>query len=213
MILLAIDTTGPDCAVALRQSGRADHLLAETIGRGHAERLAPMVRSLLIDAGLEPTALDRIAVATGPGSFAGTRVATAFGRGLALACEAEIVGVSNLAVMAHQAGSHTPLAVAHDAKRGEVILQIWPGVGAAPQEPQRLVVEAALGLLEGFQGRLAGSATSLLVSGGAEPAGIETPDLTALLDCGAAADPSIHKPSPFYARPPDAKLPGGLTPA
>ena len=52
MNLLAIDTTGPDCSVALRQPGAADRLVSERIGRGHAERLAPMVRDLLAEAGL-----------------------------------------------------------------------------------------------------------------------------------------------------------------
>ncbi|WP_203291161.1 tRNA (adenosine(37)-N6)-threonylcarbamoyltransferase complex dimerization subunit type 1 TsaB [Maricaulis parjimensis] len=213
MILLAIDTTGPDCSVALRQPGQADVLVCETIGRGHAERLAPMVQSLLAEAGLQPQQLDRIAVATGPGSFAGTRVATAFARGLALACEAQAVGISNLAVMAHQAGMETPLVVAHDAKRGEVVFQVWPGGGDAPSEPVRFSLPEARETLADLAtggGRLAGSASGLLAETGLTETGIETLDLVALLDCGALASADRDKPSPFYARPPDAKLPGGL---
>ena len=217
MKLLAIDTTGPDCSVALRLPGEADRLVTEPIGRGHAERLAPMVRDLLAEAGIAPQELDRIAVATGPGSFAGTRVATAFARGLALACQADAVGLTNLVVMAHRAGVAGPLVVAHDARRGEVVLQVWPGGDEAPSAPRRLPVDAALSLCreirDGSGGRLAGSATGLLASSGLAPTGTDHLDLTALLDCAVLADPSRDTPSPFYARPPDAKLPGGLEPA
>lgn len=216
MNLLAIDTTGPDCSVALRQPGAADRLVSERIGRGHAERLAPMVRDLLAEAGLAPAQLDRVAVATGPGSFAGTRVATAFARGLALACQAEAVGVSNLVVMAHQAGTDAPLIVAHDAKRGEVVLQVWSGADESPSAPQRLPLDEALARLPELapaEARLAGSASDLLAPSGLVRTGIESLDLTALLDRAGLADPQTDKPSPFYARPPDAKLPGGLEPA
>lgn len=69
MTLLAIDTTGPDCAVALRVDGRPDRVLCERINRGHAERLAPMVEQILADAGVTPGALTRIGVTIGPGSL------------------------------------------------------------------------------------------------------------------------------------------------
>ena len=49
--------------------------------RGQAERLAPLVGELLDEAGMVSGELWRIGVATGPGSFAGTRAGTAFARG------------------------------------------------------------------------------------------------------------------------------------
>ena len=54
MLLLAIDTAGPDCAVALARAGeRRPEILArieERIGRGHAERLMPMIEAALGEA-------------------------------------------------------------------------------------------------------------------------------------------------------------------
>ena len=51
----------------------------EVIGRGHAERLVPMIDELM--AGRAAT---RIIVGVGPGSFTGIRVAIAAAHGLAI---------------------------------------------------------------------------------------------------------------------------------
>jgi tRNA threonylcarbamoyladenosine biosynthesis protein TsaB len=79
-MILAFDTSSPACTAALFDGdgaclGRVD----ETIGRGHAERLVPMLDELL--AGRSP---DLILVGVGPGSFTGIRVAIAAAHGPAL---------------------------------------------------------------------------------------------------------------------------------
>jgi len=203
MKLLALDTTGKNCAVALRQPGQDDRVICEAIGRGHAERLAPMVRELLDAAGITPGALDRIGVTTGPGSFAGTRVGVAFARGLALATGASAYGISNLAIWA-QMTAERPLAVLHDAKRSELILQIVRADGTS-EAPQRLSYDAARQACEGLA--LAGSGAGLI---GGESRVADTLDMSAMLDLTARAAPEQTPPAPFYARPPDAKLPGGV---
>ena len=213
MILLAIDTTGSDCSVALRVAGQPDLCRTDAIGRGHAEHLAPMVAGLLEQAGLVPAQLTRIGVTIGPGGFAGSRVGVAFARGLALATGAEAVGIGNLAVLAHDARGEGPLAVLHDAKRGEVILQVW--AGQVVTSPERLSLRNAGGRileLAGPSGQLAGSGAALVELAGFTDLGISAITLSALLDLAEAADAAQSPPSPFYARPPDAKLPGGLEP-
>ena len=77
MIILGLDTTGKACACALVDEGRIIAQKSEGIGRGHAERLAPMVDELLTQAGVKITDIDQISVCTGPGSFTGLRVALA----------------------------------------------------------------------------------------------------------------------------------------
>ena len=54
MAILVFDTTGAECSVALRVEGQPDIVLSETIGRGHAERLAPMAQDALKQAGIAP---------------------------------------------------------------------------------------------------------------------------------------------------------------
>jgi len=210
---LAIDTTGANCTVALRLPDGAEHVLSDPIGRGHAERLAPMVESVLKQAALEPTALSRIGVTIGPGSFAGTRVGVAFARGLALACEAACIGLSNLAVLARQAGPRPALAVLHDAKRGEVILQVWrDGETSGPERCTLDRLDARIRELGGADCVIAGSGAPHAATE-FENLAIDALDPTVLLLMTGEMSSSDHPPAPFYARPPDAKLPGGVDPA
>ncbi|MFY0639078.1 tRNA (adenosine(37)-N6)-threonylcarbamoyltransferase complex dimerization subunit type 1 TsaB [Maricaulis maris] len=213
MSWLAIDTTGVNCTVALRMPDGTEHVLSEPIGRGHAERLAPMVEALFKLAEIDPNALTRIGVTVGPGSFAGTRVGVAFARGLALACQARCIGLSNLAVLARQAGTRPALAVLHDAKRDEVILQVWrDGRTTGPERSALKALEARLRDLGGIDCLVTGSGARH-AGAGFDDLGIETLDPAALLAMTGELSASENPPAPFYARPPDAKLPGGVAPA
>lgn len=217
MNLLVIDTTGPACSVALRVPGRADLVCSENMPRGQAERLAPMVSEVLAQAGLVPRQIDRIGVTTGPGSFAGTRVGVAFARGLALATGAESVGISNFRawVKASDPDDGYPVIAAHDAKRGEVVFQKFEcGNPAGP--PQTLPVEEFRKYVKDalqsgdpvFALSLVGSAAPLAAEGGS-PGATASVDMGAVLDLASQAEGPFDPPRPFYARPPDAKLPGG----
>jgi len=209
--LLVVDTIGPWCACAVSVDGRV-YERAEDIGRGHAERLAPMVQDVLRDAGLVPADLSRLGVNVGPGGFAGTRVGVAFVRGLALSTPAQALGVSNLEALALRADpskARTVMAV-HDAKRGDLVWQLFAR-GTAVTEVQYGDLNAAQDGLEAYGDVvLTGSGAVLL---GADPAHFDpAPPLDALLDLTRAAPEQAPLPAPLYARPPDAKLPGGLDP-
>ena len=217
MRLLVIDTANEFCSAALRQPGLDDIIVSEEIGRGHAERLAPMVENLFARANLQPAEIGRIGVTTGPGSFAGVRVGIAFARGLALAVNADCIGVSNLAALAQGAAPKTskPVCVIHDARRGEVVVQVFrDGVPDAP--PECLSINAATNAIAqlGAAVSYVGSGVNLFaaVAGGADSTRASSIlDMSAVLDLAGDSDASDHPPSPFYARPPDAKLPGGVT--
>lgn len=69
MIVLAIDTAGVDCSVAVYDT-TDDVFLAravETLGKGHAERLSAMLDEVMRAAGLVPADLGLIGVTVGPG--------------------------------------------------------------------------------------------------------------------------------------------------
>lgn len=122
MLVLALESCGEVCGVALGE-GRA--VLAQrdvVMARGHAEALAPLVRDVLGDAAVAPTAVDLIALTIGPGSFTGVRVATAFARAWALAAGIGLVPVTSLAALA-EAGDEPPSIAAIDARRGQVYEQ------------------------------------------------------------------------------------------
>src|SRR6187402_2735190 len=95
---LVIETATAACSVALL-AGRTRLAGAhELVGRGHAERLVPMIGEVLAAAGLERA--DLILVDCGPGSFTGIRVGLAAARALGYAWNVPVHGYSALALIA-----------------------------------------------------------------------------------------------------------------
>ncbi len=129
MKLLAIDTATEGLSAALFVDG-AIVSRDEVIGRGHAERILPLVDELLSASGLALGALDAIAFGRGPGAFTGVRIAVSVAQGLAYGAGLPTVAVSDLAAVgaralerAHAEGLGSgPLEalVCLDARMGEV---------------------------------------------------------------------------------------------
>src|SRR6476619_6358038 len=100
-MILAFDTSSAACTAALFDgSGSCIARRDEMIGRGHAERLVPMIAEMM-----GGKAAVRILVGVGPGSFTGIRVAIAAAHGLAIGWGAELLGMSSLALLAAGARS------------------------------------------------------------------------------------------------------------
>lgn len=101
MTLLALDTSTSWASVAL-YDGRS--VLAEETWRAqrrHGDELFPTIERVLASARQSLADVDRVAVATGPGSFTGLRVAIAAAQGIARGTSATMVGVSTLDVLAY----------------------------------------------------------------------------------------------------------------
>src|SRR6185503_17481061 len=95
-MILALDTSTAACTAALLDgSGECVASRDEVIGRGHAERLVPMIAEMM-----EGRTADQILVGIGPGSFTGIRVGIAAAHGLAIGWNAELHGMSSLALLA-----------------------------------------------------------------------------------------------------------------
>jgi tRNA threonylcarbamoyladenosine biosynthesis protein TsaB len=123
MNLLALETSGEYCSVALRTADGSVALRhAETPAR-HTEFLLPACAALCAEAGIALAALDGIAFGTGPGAFTGVRVAASAAQGLALAFDLPVVGVSSLAALARggwrATGMRNQVPIL-DARRGEI---------------------------------------------------------------------------------------------
>lgn len=120
--LLALDTATEACSVALLHDGKVlTHY--EVIPRLHAQRLLPMIKDLLADAGVALSALDAIAFGRGPGAFTGVRIAIGVVQGLAFGLDRPVLPVSNLAVLAQRAYREhdaRQVAAAIDARMDEV---------------------------------------------------------------------------------------------
>ncbi len=200
-----MDTCLGACSAAVLWDGEVVGARSEPMTRGHQERLAPMVRDTMSDAGLAFADLDRIGVTVGPGSFTGLRVGLALAKGLALALDRPCVGVGTLEALA--AGIEGVTAAVIDAGRGNLYLQIFES-GAALTAPDILnVAEAAARLIEVCGGRdlsLVGPGAHLLQDAApkAKVIGLDTPspEIVARLAAKAGLAPA----TPLYLRPPDA---------
>jgi len=141
--LLALDTATEACSVALLHQGRTlSHY--EVIPRLHAQRLLPMIQSLLAEAGIALSAVDALAFGRGPGAFTGVRIAVGVVQGLAFALERPVLPVSNLAVIAQRAWREqgaSQVAVAIDARMDEVY---WGCYAEQAGEMRLLGLEAVL---------------------------------------------------------------------
>jgi tRNA threonylcarbamoyladenosine biosynthesis protein TsaB len=92
----------------------------------HAQTLLSLAREALDEAGATFADLGRVVAGTGPGSFTGLRIGLATARALALAADAELVGVSTLQVLAEAAQPQDGVvAPVLDARRGEVFVAAW----------------------------------------------------------------------------------------
>ena len=121
MLILAFDTATDVATSALVDDGE---VLGERASR--AVTLLEDVDALLRQGGVRADAIDALAVGIGPGSFTGVRVGLATARGLSLALDVPVAGVSTLAALAAGAPGATPVI---DARRGEVfVLQDEPRV-------------------------------------------------------------------------------------
>jgi tRNA threonylcarbamoyladenosine biosynthesis protein TsaB len=174
--------------------------------RGHQERVAPMVRELMAAAHAPFSAVDRIGVTVGPGSFTGLRVGLAFAKGLGLALGRPVAGVGVLHALA-QAAPVGPVAAAIDAGRGRFYLQLFEG-GEPLAPPDVLTLDEALArVIQAFPDgafTLCGPAAPQL--GEAWPAArlveAETPDPVVVARLAGEGPPGPA--TPLYLRPPDA---------
>lgn len=127
-MILAFDTSSSACTAALFDgSGTCIAQRDELIGRGHAERLVPMIAELL-----DGRSADRILVGVGPGSFTGIRVAIAAAHGLAIGWNAQLKGMSSLGLIAVTAASQGQIAIAVVGGHGELFVQEFDAATGEP---------------------------------------------------------------------------------
>ncbi|MEI2385657.1 tRNA (adenosine(37)-N6)-threonylcarbamoyltransferase complex dimerization subunit type 1 TsaB [Breoghania sp. JC706] len=210
MTLLALDTALSRCSAAVLRDDGSLAALSEDLGRGHAERLADMVREVMASAAVGFADLDRIAVTVGPGSFTGLRVGLSLARGFAVVWPVELVGVTTLAAIAEaareKAGAHS-LAVVLPARGGEVYAQLFAADGAPEGAPAAVVAEDFAASLPG-DARLAGAAAPAIAQIRADLEIVDlspAPDIAAVARLGLGASSPDGPPMPLYLKPPDAK--------
>ncbi|MCW3847992.1 tRNA (adenosine(37)-N6)-threonylcarbamoyltransferase complex dimerization subunit type 1 TsaB [Sphingomonas sp. LB-2] len=124
MTTLVIETATAACSVALIRGGQLIAQHHEVVGRGHAERLVPMIADLP-----DQGRATQILVDVGPGSFTGIRVGLAAAIGLGIGWGVPVSGYSSLANIAAATFARETvagmLAVVLEGGHGEVFMQMF----------------------------------------------------------------------------------------
>jgi tRNA threonylcarbamoyl adenosine modification protein YeaZ len=187
--------------VALLDGHRIVAARHELVGRGHAERLVPMIGEVLAEAGQNRA--DLIQVDCGPGSFTGIRVGIAAARGLALAWGVPVTGFSALALIAVTAMED--VGVALSGGHGELFVQRFTHAPFTPVDGLlSLRPEAAAALVT--DDLVLGSGAEALVAARGRGRAAEVFPKAADARFLPAALIGLA-PTPLYGRAPDAKVP------
>ena len=199
-MILAFDTSTAACTAALLEpDGTVVASRDEVIGRGHAERLVPM-----IDEMLDGHVPSRILVGVGPGSFTGLRVGIAAAHGMAIGWRVPLAGMNSLALLAASApAGEGQVAAALSGGHGELFVQTFDRRKLSATGPVECLtppaaamkVDAALvvgtGAEELVEARHSGEALAILPTASRA---LALPELLRMLEC-----------KPIYARAPDAR--------
>lgn len=146
---LAIDTATEACSVALWLDGQVSERF-EPMQREHTARVLPLVRDVLAAAGTSLAQVDGLVCGIGPGSFAGLRIGVGVVKGLALARDLPVVGVSSLAMLAQRAMREygaTQVVAVIDARMNEVYGGVYrrDAAGhAVAMQPDQVCAAAAM---------------------------------------------------------------------
>lgn len=123
MRILALDTTGQGCSVAVAENGE---LLAEVDFQKketHSRHIMGLIDAILKVSDLTIHDIDGFAVSRGPGSFTGLRIGLSTIKGLAMVTGKPVVGVSSLDALALNVPfTDRPVCALIDARKNEVYM-------------------------------------------------------------------------------------------
>jgi tRNA threonylcarbamoyladenosine biosynthesis protein TsaB len=130
MLLLAVDTSGPQGGIALAQvlGGRVEPIGSTSIQGGtFSAELIPQISDLLSRHQLTAQLLQGLVAVTGPGSFTGLRVGLTAVKALAEVFRIPIAGVTSLELLITASGVETKAMAVLDAGRDEVYAGVQDG--------------------------------------------------------------------------------------
>jgi tRNA threonylcarbamoyl adenosine modification protein YeaZ len=196
-MLLIIDCATAACSVALVEGAELIEERHELVGRGHAERLVPMIQSML--GRRRP---DAILVDCGPGSFTGVRVGLAAAHGLAIGWKVPLSGYSSLSAIG-AAARDPEFAVALQGGHGQLFVQSYAREPLMPRDELRSLTPDQAAITVAAQQVYGSGAEDLVTARGFGEAHDALP---------RAADAILLpeslrslSPRPLYGREPDAK--------
>ncbi|MBR5130446.1 MAG: tRNA (adenosine(37)-N6)-threonylcarbamoyltransferase complex dimerization subunit type 1 TsaB [Alphaproteobacteria bacterium] len=134
MLILALDTSSSAVSVALLDEEKVLAYREQIMDRGQGEALVPIIADVLDQAKRKTTDITGVAVAIGPGSFTGVRVGLSTARGIGLALNIPVYGVTNFEAVAY--GLLKPIKIVLDTKRGDYFTQDFDESGCPISNPK-----------------------------------------------------------------------------
>ena len=101
--ILAIETSGKYCSVALIHEGLAEFSREDEVEMNHARAIGPFVDECVKEARRRDWKIDAVAVSMGPGSYTGLRIGLSMAKGLCFSLGVPLIGVSTLKLIAVKA--------------------------------------------------------------------------------------------------------------
>lgn len=126
MRILAFDATARTASVAVTEEGKLISEINLDRGSKHSEHLLPLIDQALRNAKLKLADMDLIALAAGPGSFTGVRIAAATGKALAQGLDKKIIQINSLDALALNMPAEDSLVIPLlDARKNEFYTAIY----------------------------------------------------------------------------------------
>ncbi|MBD5287252.1 MAG: tRNA (adenosine(37)-N6)-threonylcarbamoyltransferase complex dimerization subunit type 1 TsaB [Muribaculaceae bacterium] len=145
--ILAIETSGKYCSVALIHEGLAEFSREDEVEMNHARAIGPFVDECVKEARRREWKIDAVAVSMGPGSYTGLRIGLSMAKGLCFSLGVPLIGVSTLKLIAVKAmfrnidwQGDEILVPMIDARRMEVYTAAYDFRLNALMEPQPLIL-------------------------------------------------------------------------
>lgn len=211
--ILAVETSSSRGSVAISENGQIVKWLEHVAASSHAERVLPMIRQLLADAGWSTNSIDRIGVGVGPGSFVGLRVGIALADGLSLGLDRPLIGVPSLRAMtrAVPAGCKGVRVAIADARRNELFATAVSSDGRELLQATVVQRETIAGLVQSLRqdAVLVGEAAADLDLGWPVLRGpeLDLPHANWIAVLAEELEPEQAAPNPLYVRGSGAVLP------
>jgi len=214
--ILALDSSGAACSVAFWAEGALRAHRYEAMPRGQSERLVPMVIEVMAEAGRRLDEVALFAATIGPGAFTGLRIGLATLRGLALAADRPMLGVTSFEAVASAIPEESgrTLLVLLESKRAELYAQSFAPGPLAASEPLAISPGDLAARFAGGKLLLAGDAVGRALPALAQAdcdlriASERGADAAAVAALAArrAGEAGKAPPAPLYLRPPDVTL-------
>ncbi len=164
-MILAMDTSTEQASIALfdESTGKVAAEHSWFSRRRHTVELIPKVDSMVREAGLKTPDLTGVAVALGPGSYTGLRIALSAAKGIVAVTGKPLVGIPTLDVTAYpHVREGLPVLAMLQAGRGRVCWALYPPSGDNALRPME---DYSLGSVEEMSASVSGISTEILVAG------------------------------------------------